>query len=137
MLLLLAPEDLAIPSRVFYKLLPTEKDCLAWVIHDEARGEPLRGARAVLDAVLARAKKRQKPVCEVVSEPRQFSGYSPEKIFFVDEKMLQRYREVAELRPVAEGCDYFHATYVKPRWRYSMKVCRQVGKHIFYKEKRK
>lgn len=113
--------------------------CMAWVLHDEARGEPSKGARAVLDAVLARIKKRNKTACEVVAEPKQFSGYRPFIVFKIDDKILANYEAIKKLPPVMRGCDYFHATHVSPKWASSMKKCGRVGKHVFYttKEKKK
>jgi N-acetylmuramoyl-L-alanine amidase len=128
-------DDLAIPAKVVYSLSEPSK-CLAWVIHDEARGEPQKGARAVLDAILTRMKKRNKTACEVIAEPRQFSGYKPYIEFKVDDKMIASYEAIQKLPPVVAGCDYFHARSVSPAWRHKMTPCKQVGNHIFYKEKK-
>jgi spore germination cell wall hydrolase CwlJ-like protein len=131
-------QALAVPSEVVLKpLRATEKQCKAWVVWDEARGEPSKGARAVLDAVLTRMKKRNKTACEVVAEPKQFSGYRPFITFKIDDKILANYEAIRKLPPVVVGCDYFHAVYVSPKWARGMQKCKQVGNHIFFKEKRK
>ena len=105
---------------------------MAWVIHDEARGESLKGARAVMDVILARMQQRKQTACEVVKEPSQFSGYRPGVFLKITKEMLTRYAIVSKMSPVAAECEYFHATYVHPVWRIKLKRCKQVGKHIFY-----
>src|SRR5438874_2634398 len=113
----------------------SDEKCSAWVVWDEARGEPLKGARAVLDAVLARMHKRNKTACEVVKERYQFQGYKPGAIQKVPDEALTRYEAVRKMPPVTANCEYFHATYVHPAWRLKMRRCKQVGKHIFYQPK--
>lgn len=109
--------------------------CGAWVIHDEARGESLKGARAVLDVVKERARLSGKTVCDVVKQPKQFSGYRKGQSFNVTAEQIERYWTVARMKPVVKGSTHFHATYVTPPWRKKMKLVKKVGRHIFYKEK--
>lgn len=113
----------------------TPEECLAWVIHSEARGESLRGARAVLDVVYARMKKRKKGACQIISAKKQFSGYHRGAFNKVTDGMLDRYYQASKLKPVMKGCTYFHADYVFPAWKDEMIECGVVGRHIFYKEK--
>ena len=122
------------PEVVFPKEPPiSDEQCLAWVIHDEARGESLRGARAVLDVVLVRMEQRKQTACDAVKEPSQFSGYRAGVFKQVDEAMLTRLKKVSKMSPEVSNCPYFHATYVSPVWRWKMQRCKQIGKHIFYK----
>lgn len=140
LLLLLVSAELAIPPEVIkepYKRPPSDSECMAVAIHDEARGEPVKGMRAVLDTILARMKKRNKTACEVVLEHKQFSGMKPYMLFDIPEEIITNYEKVARLPPVVRGCDYFHATHASPKWAKEMTICKQVGKHIFYKEKKK
>jgi spore germination cell wall hydrolase CwlJ-like protein len=109
--------------------------CMAWVIHDEARGEPLRGAKAVLDVVRTRMKKRKKTACQIISAKKQFSGYRRGVFDNVTDKMLARYFEADRMAPVMRGCEYFHANYTLPAWSNDMVRCGRVGAHVFYKEK--
>jgi spore germination cell wall hydrolase CwlJ-like protein len=55
----------------------TETQCLAQVIHHEARGELRRGQESVAQVVLNRTKNKRFPktICGVVTQPRQFSGF--------------------------------------------------------------
>lgn len=131
--------DLASPKPL--KPILDDDLCLAWVIKDEARGESLRGQRAVLDVVLKRMETRKLSACAVVKEPKQFSGYKPgmELVLHknVDEKDLTRLWELFKMSPVVSQSTYFHAEYVKPDWRHKMKRLLQIGKHIFYQQKEK
>lgn len=56
----------------------SEVQCLAKVIHHEARGESKRGQEAVAYVVLNRTKSKHFPqtVCKVVTQHKQFSGFS-------------------------------------------------------------
>ena len=110
------------------------RNCLAWIVWSEARGEPLRGKRAVLDVVKARMKASGQSACSVVSSPHQFSGYKKGMKIKVSEKQLTEYREVVSMSPVAANCNYFHNTSVNPHWAKGMKFCIRVGRHLFYKQ---
>lgn len=132
LLLLTYSITLTAPPQVLVRPVSDEA-CLAWVIHDEARGESLRGARAVLDAVLIRMKQRKKTACEVVKEPAQFPGYRDGSFKSINQEMLTRYEVASKMSPVVANCPFFHATYVSPVWRWKMERCKQIGKHIFYK----
>lgn len=114
-------------------VISSETKCAAWVTWDEARGEPLKGARAVLDAVIARMHKRNKTACEVVKERYQFQGYKPGITKEIPDEALTRYEAVRKMPPVTANCEYFHATHVHPAWSFKMRRCKQVGNHIFYK----
>jgi cell wall hydrolase len=49
--------------------------CMVNAVYHEARGEPVKGQRAVVDVIHNRAAKSGKSVCEVVAEPHQFTWY--------------------------------------------------------------
>lgn len=131
------------PDAPVYVPVHTEDDiCIAWVLHDEARGEPLRGQRAVYDVVKRRMKKRNLTACEVVKQPYQFSGYKRGMELAADEDMLQRLSKVRKIPPVAPNASYFHSKQVKPSWKDKMKRVLSIGNHVFYvkpqtKEKQK
>lgn len=131
-LLLMACTSLAVPPKVVHRPDPDIK-CLAWVLDDEARGEPLKGARAVLDVVKKRMQVSGRTACQVVAERKQFSGYKPGVFEKISKEMLTRYETVRKMSPVAPDCEYFHATYVHPPWRLRLVRCKQIGNHIFYK----
>lgn len=114
--------------------LQPELICLAWVVADEARGESLRGARAVYDVVKHRMAVRKKTACGVVMEKKQFSGYRPGMDMHVNALMINRLWRVQRMRPVVPKAEYFHATYVKPLWAEQMKQKLKIGLHIFYEK---
>jgi spore germination cell wall hydrolase CwlJ-like protein len=120
---------------------PADDVCMAWVVHDEARGESVAGQRAIIDIVLKRMEKRHLTACEVVKEKFQFSGYKRGMEIKlhenVSEKELAILYELYKMPPVVKSSEYFHAQYVKPTWRSKFERIKQIGKHIFYKEKEK
>jgi len=137
LVLLLVCSPLAIPPAMPKWKGPEQWRCLAWVVHDEARGEPLKGARAVLDVVLARMKDSGKTACEIVAAPRQFSGYKHERqLYELKNEALLRFVQVAKMKPIAVECKHFHATHVSPAWATKMIRCFQIGRHVFYKERK-
>lgn len=125
---------LSIPSHV----QPISDDfiCTAWVVQDEARGESLKGQRAVLDVVLKRMKTRKLSACAVIKQDKQFSGYKNGMELKlhknVSEESLTKLDKLFKMEPVVKNSEYFHAEYVKPTWRHEMKRIVQIGKHIFY-----
>ena len=54
------------------KVVLTDKDCLAYAIFHEARGEGEEGMRAVASVIFNRAKKQRKPLCAVIKLPSSF-----------------------------------------------------------------
>jgi spore germination cell wall hydrolase CwlJ-like protein len=133
-LLVLYCTELATPAKLPPMPRYTDKECLAWVVNDEARGEPLRGQKAVYDVVKHRMTVRNKTACEVVMEPHQFSGYKDGMFLHVDQNMLTLLTKLSKMRSVVPEAEYFHATYVKPSWSARMKKVVTIGLHTFYKK---
>ncbi len=132
-LLTLICPPLATPAKTPVAVLSDDPICLAWVVSNEAKGEPLRGQKAVYDVVQHRMSLRKKTACEVVKEAHQFSGYHKGMHLHVDDLMLTRLEKLRKMAPVVRDCDYFHAVYVKPAWRLKMQKCEQINNHIFYR----
>ena len=129
----LVTNTLATPPHIpMAKAITRDDTCLAWVIDNEARGEPLRGQRAVYDVVKHRMEIRRLTACEVVKEPYQFSGYHRGMRLTATEEMLQRLSKVRRIAPVAGNATYFHSNKVKPTWAHKMKRILTIGKHAFY-----
>lgn len=141
LLLSLVTATLAVPANVpvapALPIISKDDVCLAWVIDDEARGEPKRGQKAVYDVVKHRMETRQMTACEVVKEPYQFSGYRRGMRLKATEEMLQRLKEVRIMRPVVPNATYFHSKKVKPSWAARMKRILTIGAHTFYAPKPK
>lgn len=72
---LLCPSHLysAIPSRSPQKPLQEEIRCLSIAIHQEARGEPYKGRKAVADVIINRSLRSGDSICKVIRKPFQFS----------------------------------------------------------------
>ena len=130
-----------------------EKNCLATAIYFEARGESLKGQRAVADVILARTRVpgRPKTICGVVYQgAKRKSGC---QFSFTCDRISDRVRgkkqwaraqrvAAAALRArgkgksIVRGATFYHAHYVKPRWAKRMVRVAQIGSHIFYRPRR-
>jgi spore germination cell wall hydrolase CwlJ-like protein len=125
------------------------RDCLATAIYFEARGESLKGQRAVGEVILARTRQagRPKSVCGVVYEGShrrtgcQFS-FTCDGIADVvrNTDAWARAQRAAALvisspvkRKVARGATHYHATSVRPYWASSLRKVARIGSHIFYR----
>lgn len=133
---------------------PNEADllCMTQVMYFEARGEGIRGMKAVGHVVMNRVADKRFPstVCGVVKQGKhvdgkpvrnrcQFSWYCDGLPEVVKDKST--YEIAADLaRSVLQGIApnpvgksiFFHATSVKPKWSRKFAVVRQIGRHIFY-----
>jgi len=127
-------------------ILNTALTCLALNIYHEARSEPLYSQVAVAQVTLNRVSNPNYPstVCDVVTQKHQFSWYWDG----LPDRPLE---PVAWLRSVAladlileadisvdcvESSTHYHADYVKPYWSKVFEKTCQLGKHIFYKERK-
>jgi len=125
------------------------RDCLATAIYFEARGESLKGQRAVGEVILSRTRQagRPKSVCGVVYEGStrrtgcQFS-FTCDGIADVvrSQAAWARAKRAAALvmssgakRKVARGATHYHATSVRPYWASSLRKVARIGSHIFYR----
>ncbi|NOT40928.1 MAG: hypothetical protein HOP13_10585 [Alphaproteobacteria bacterium] len=123
--------------------------CLATAIYFEARGESLKGQRAVGEVILARTRQagRPKSVCGVVYEGShrrtgcQFS-FTCDGIADVvrSHAAWARAKRAAALvmsspskKKVARGATHYHATSVRPYWASSLRKVARIGSHIFYR----
>lgn len=123
------------------------RECLATAIYFEARGESVKGQRAVGEVILARTRQagRPKTVCGVVYEGShrstgcQFS-FTCDGIADVvrNSAAWARAVRVAGLvlnsrRKVSRGATHYHATSVRPYWASSLRKVARIGSHIFYR----
>lgn len=117
--------------------------CMAKNIYHEARNEELIGRYAIAQVTLNRMHHNDYPdtVCDVVMDPYQFSWANNRKIRWTHpkDKAWQESVEIAEdviLRGKRvkglEGALFYHANYVRPKWRKPQAKIAQVGNHIFY-----
>ena len=118
-----------------------EMRCLAGAIYFESRGEPLAGQLAVGDVVVNRAESGRFPAtyCGVVYQRAQFSFVRGGRMPAID-KSSAAWRKAKAIALIAhedlwdspaEGALFFHANYVKPRWRKTRVA--QISSHVFYR----
>lgn len=128
-----------------------EHRCLATAIYFEARSEPIKGQLAVAQVIMNRVRSSYyaDTVCGVVYEgahKRNSCQFSFACDGAADKpKDKKRWAIAAKLaRDVTSGkvwlkdigyASHYHANYVKPSWRHSMKFIKQIGVHIFYRAK--
>jgi spore germination cell wall hydrolase CwlJ-like protein len=116
----------------------TDLQCLASVIHHEARGEPIDGQVAVGDVVLNRVKSKHYPdsVCKVAFQKDQFSGLKyinyTKKDYFVATMV---YTKMMESK--FPGATHYHTTKVDPKWNKWSKLVYvgTIKNHTFYRYK--
>lgn len=122
--------------------------CLAEAIYHEARGEPTLGQLAVANVILNRVKSKQYPnsICGVVNQNDhmklrcQFTyacnglpdkpkpGRHWTKAQRVATQAMSGKRSIYAVK----GATHYHADYVDPGWKKTMKVVKKIGRHIFY-----
>jgi N-acetylmuramoyl-L-alanine amidase len=124
--------------------------CLSLNIFHEARGEPVMGQYAVAMVTLNRAKQDKRQVCQVTFKPKQFSwanrgvtrvkgGWELSPALTPKDQhawwMAQRIAQTSlagRMPDFTRGATFYHATYVRPRWRLAMVEVKQIGSHRFY-----
>lgn len=117
--------------------------CLAKNIYHEASVESRLGQYAVAQVTLNRVKSNQYPntICDVVMDPWQFSWANKKSIRWthprgplwenskkIAENVILRGKRVMGL----ENALFYHADYVRPRWRKVDARIAKIDRHIFY-----
>lgn len=121
--------------------LSPEMQCLAGAVYFESKGESLKGQLAVARVVIARAESGRFPnsYCGVVYQRSQFSFVRGGKMprirtnssAWSNAVKIARIAHDAAWESEVEGALFFHARYVKPRWRLERMAA--VDNHIFYR----
>jgi spore germination cell wall hydrolase CwlJ-like protein len=131
--------------------LSREASCLATAIYFEARGEPLKGQKAVAEVIMTRAGSGRYPgsICGVVYQnshqhlacqftftcdgkadrPRDMAAWTQSKRIAV-----AALSKAKNKRPITKWATHYHATYVNPRWASKLRKTARIGTHIFYRE---
>lgn len=111
---------------------------MRYIVWHEARGEGLRGMKAVEQVVQNRARIRKLTICQVVFEKGQFQGVSEKQLRIsdkYDEKFLHSYKLSRTMGDVvSKDTEYFYSGSV-PSWAYRMEVHSRINNHIFLKGK--
>jgi spore germination cell wall hydrolase CwlJ-like protein len=133
--------------------------CLALALYFESRSQPYVEQIATARVVLNRVEDRRYPdtVCEVVYQGKthvwskqpikhqcQFSFWCDGKSDVPrDEAAWEAVQTVAwhvldhpEI-DITQGATHYHATYVTPAWRTSLKRIAQIGDSVFYRWERR
>ncbi len=126
-----------------------ERRCLANGIYFEARGESVEGQKAVAQVIVNRVKNPAYPnsVCGVVYQNKHMQNacqFSFACDGIRDRVSAGRHWKMAKklANDAIDGrfwlssigsSSHYHADYVKPRWRRSMKRMIKIGRHIFYR----
>lgn len=138
-----------------YKVMATLKEerCLTEAIYYEAGNQSEIGKEAVALVVLNRVgqKHRPKTICGVIAQAHvvddrkvcQFSfwcttKYKPNKEMWIESqkiahRVLQNYWK-RDILSQYQTALYYHADYVKPKWRNSKVFLGKIDKHLFYGE---
>ncbi len=126
-----------------------ELRCMATALYFEARSEPIRGQLAVGQVIMNRVRSPEYPdtICGVIFQGDhrrtgcQFSFACDGKAdrptnarLWNQSKRLARNLTQGKvwLKDIANSTHY-HANYVWPKWRRSMRRIKKIGRHIFYK----
>lgn len=135
----------------------TGLECLALNIYYEAAVEPLNGWKAVSSVTINRAIKKNKSICAIVTEHKQFSWTLESK----KRKKLTSKKEFNKLFKIKLFAEvytfanyslfyyinngktfyptlyYFHDHKISPSWKKDYVRKLHVGTHIYYTEKKK
>lgn len=144
------PYQASADSKEQYLNAKRQIKCLADNVYYEAGNQSIEGKKAVAYVTLNRLYAKQWPtdVCEIVyqktknpdtkqtvcqfswvCEPRRApNAHVWELSYNIAKHVWYQYHN--DIDPT-KGSTYFHATYVKPQWKYQ-KIT-QIGDHIFYK----
>jgi spore germination cell wall hydrolase CwlJ-like protein len=131
-----------IPAYAATEVPDEEQDCLANAVYFEARGEPIDGQLAVADVVLNRVASKKYPdtICEVVTQPWQFS-FVQDGIIPAADRSSESWKKAVAISKIAldklaaevpEDVLWYHADYVAPSWGKRLDREKKVGLHIFY-----
>lgn len=112
----------------------SETQCLAEVLHHEARGEPVRGQLAVAQVVLNRTQHVQYPhtICQVVYQPHQFSWTHKHRAHQLPQHTVALATTIL-LRGYALRnftATHFHYRGVQPHW--NLPRTTRIHNHVFY-----
>jgi spore germination cell wall hydrolase CwlJ-like protein len=143
------PADKTLAEDLIINKLRAEHRCLSEVIYYEARGEGVKGQKAVAEVVFHRMRTGNygHSICAVVYEGAnkpgcQFSfacngdtkhAKSPRAWLRAEVLAARILTGEESLGDVTGGATSFHAVSVQPDWANDLQRTVQIGNHIFYK----
>lgn len=120
----------------------SEWHCMLKNIYHEARGDTVEGMQAVALVTLNRAAEKNKTVCEIVYEHKQFSWTAMKNVR--NKALVDNFNAVSvvtsdamagRLQDITNGATYYHAKSVTPYWVRAVNKVGAIGAHIFYRKK--
>lgn len=141
------PVDIVVDEIVEEVFVIDEKElnCLQKNIYFEARNQGAAGMKAVAAVTLNRVDDPRFPqsICSVVYQPRQFSWAnrgdreprlrnSIERDAWEKAGSIARKAMLGVMTHEVDKAQYFHTTWVKPRWPRNMELVAVVGDHMFW-----
>lgn len=131
--------------------IPAALLCLTLNVYHEAGSEPQKGKSAVAHVTLNRAKNKKEKICKVVYEKDQFSWtktranlrksktrgeYAINSQSEAWQSSLYAAKEAMNNLSVdpTNGAEFFHASYVKPKWSKKLEKTAKIGNHVFYRK---
>ena len=113
--------------------------CHALNLYHESRGESPKGQYAVFKVVENRKAQKNKSVCAVVYENKQFS-WTHQNVKNPTEKDLAPFvSKVKKWRKAykasATGIDHYHRYDINPSWNRKMTKVAKIDNHVFFKSR--
>ena len=124
-----------------------EVDCITEAVYFEARGESVRGHKAVIEIILNRVDNQldyPNKVCDVIYQKNQFSY----RLYDLKVNNKQLYNDIKEevkthlfyvkilnleqVRVIKKCSDHYDGKHSKAHWIKNMKEPQPIGNHIFY-----
>jgi len=138
-----APHIAVVNTEKRIKYIRLDIFCLAKNIYHEASVESNLGQYAVAQVTLNRVKSNRYPdtVCDVVMDPWQFSWANKKSIRWTHPRgpLWNKSKQIAENVILSgkrvkglENALFYHADYVRPRWRKTDARIAKIDSHIFY-----
>jgi N-acetylmuramoyl-L-alanine amidase len=114
---------------------------LLWLtlnVYHEARSEPQLGQVAIVHVTLNRAKEKNLPIKEIVTQPYQFSWTFQKNSYVPDDtkaflQCLQSVYIALQTTDITHGATHYHLDSIDPYWASQYTYIDQFGSHKFYK----
>jgi len=114
---------------------------LLWLtlnVYHEARSEPEEGQVAIVYVTLNRAKEKNLPIKDVVTQPYQFSWTNTKESYIPEDtraflQCLHSVYVALQNTDITNGATHYHLDSVNPGWASHYTYVDQFGSHKFYK----
>lgn len=110
------------------------EECLAEAIYHEGRNQPFHGQIAIANVIKNRAKRKNKTVCEIIREPKQFSYRDRGVPDIDDESAYELALKAASVEQDLTGGAVFYNT-IRQGVKWGGHHPIRIGDHVFYRGK--